>query len=86
VHHFALRAARVYEDLLGALYRLERPRRPFGVGRSFDDLLLDGHKLFGGDNCRGVFAALNLALIGTLKGGAMVMTPHGPGIFNFREV
>ena len=24
-HHFALRATGVYEDLLGALYRLERP-------------------------------------------------------------
>ena len=28
------------------------------------DLLPDGHKLLGGDDCRGVFAALDLALIG----------------------
>ena len=34
------------------------------------DLLLDGRKLFGGDNCHGVFAALDLTLIGTLEGGA----------------
>ena len=50
-HHFALRAARVYEDLLGALYRLERPSRPLGVECFFGDLLPDGRKLFGGDNC-----------------------------------
>ena len=53
-HHFALGAAGVYEDLLGALYRLERPSRPLGVGRFFDHLLPDGRKLFGGDNCYGV--------------------------------
>ena len=70
VHHFALRVARVYEDLLGELYRHKRPGRPFGVGRFFDDHLPDGHKLFGGDNCRGVFAALNLALVDALEGGA----------------
>ena len=49
-HHFALRATRVYEDLLGTLYRLKRPGRPLGVGCFFNDLLLDGRKLFGGDN------------------------------------
>ena len=70
VHHFALGAARVYEDLLGALYRLERPDRPLGVGCFFDDLLPDGRKLFGGDNCHGVFTALDLALVGALEGGA----------------
>ena len=69
-HHFALRAARVYEDLLGAVHRLKRPGRPLGVGCFFDDLLSNCCKLFGGDNCRGVFASLNLALIGTLEGGA----------------
>ena len=36
----------------------------------FDDLLPDGRKLFGGDNCRDVFAALDLALVGALEGGA----------------
>ena len=69
-HHFAFGAARVYEDLLGALYRLKRSGQPLGVGCFFDDLFPDGRKLFGGDNCRGVFASLNLALIGTLEGGA----------------
>ena len=46
-HHFALKAAVVYEDLLGALYTFERPSRPLGVGCSIDDFLPDGHKLFG---------------------------------------
>ena len=36
-HHFALGAAGGYEDLLGALYRLERSGRPLGVERFFDD-------------------------------------------------
>ena len=69
-HHFALGATRVYEDLLGALYRLKRPDRPLGVGCFFDDLLPDDRKLFLGDNCRGMFAALDLVLIGALEGGA----------------
>ena len=69
-HHFALRAIRVYEDLLGALHWLERPGRPLGVGCFFGDLLPDGHKLLGGDDCRGMFAALDLALVGALDGGA----------------
>ena len=69
-YHFALGAAGVYEDLLGALYWLKRPGRPLGVRRFFDDLIPDGRKLFGGDNCRGVFAALDLALVGALEGGA----------------
>ena len=60
----------VYEDLLGALYRLERPGRPLGVGCFFDDLLPDGHKLSRGDDCHSVFAALDRALVGTLEGGA----------------
>ena len=33
-HHFAFGAAGVYEDFLGALYRLERPSRPLGLGAS----------------------------------------------------
>ena len=69
-HHFALRDAGVYEYLLGALHRLERPGRPVGVGCLFDDLLPDGRKLFGGDDCHGVFTALDLALISALEGGA----------------
>ena len=69
-HHFALGAAGVYEDLLGTLYRLKRPSQPLGVRCFFDNLLPDGRKLFGGDNCRGVFAALDLALVGALEGGA----------------
>ena len=68
-HHFALRATVIYEDLLGTLYRLERPDRLLGVGCFFSDLLPDGRKLFGGDNCRGMFATLDLALIGALEEG-----------------
>ena len=69
-HHFALGAARVYKDLLGALYRLKRLSRLLGVRCFFDNLLPDGHELFGGDNWRGVLIALNLTLIGVLEGGA----------------
>ena len=69
-YHFALGAAGVYEDLLGTLYRLKRLGWPLGVGCFFGDLLPDGRELFGGDNCRGVFAALDLALVGALEGGA----------------
>ena len=69
-HRFALGATGVYENLLGALYRLERPSQSLGVRRFFDDLLPDYRKLFGGNNLRGVFIALNLALIGMLEGGA----------------
>ena len=68
--HFAVGAAGVYEDLLGALYRLKRPGRPLGVGCFFDDLLPDGCKLLGGDDCCDVFASLGLTLVGTLEGGA----------------
>ena len=64
--HLALGAIVVYEDLLGALYRLERSGRPLGFGRFFDNLLPDGHKLFGGDNRHGVFTTLDLALVGVL--------------------
>ena len=59
-HQFALGAAGVYEDLFGAFYRLERLDRPLRVGRFFDNLLPNGCKFFGGDNCRGMFTTLNL--------------------------
>ena len=70
VHHFALRVARVYEDLLGALHWLKRPSQPFGVRCFLSDLLPDDCKLLGGDDYRGVIIALNLAFIGALEGGA----------------
>ena len=70
VHHFALGAARVYEDLFGTFYGLKRPSRPLGIGCFFGDLLPDGYKLLGGDNRCGVFAALDLVLVGALEGGA----------------
>ena len=76
-HHFALGAAGVYEDILGALHGLERPGIPLVVRRFFDDLLPDGHKLFGCDTCHGVFAALDLALVGVLEGGADGDDPMG---------
>ena len=69
-YHFVLGATGVYEDLLGTLYRLKRPGRSLGVRCFFDDLFPDGRKLLGGDDCLGVFAALDLALIGALEGGA----------------
>ena len=68
-HHFALRVVGVYEDLLGVLHRLKRPGRPLGVRRFFSNLLLDGRMLPGGDDCRGVIAALDLAFVGALEGG-----------------
>ena len=55
-HYFALGAAGVYEDLFGAFYRLERHGQPLRRAR--------------GDNCCGVLATLDLALVGTLEGGA----------------
>ena len=69
-HHLAPRATRVYEDLPSALHRLERSSRQLGVGCFFNDLLPDGHKLLGGDDCRCTLIALNLALISALEGGA----------------
>ena len=68
-YRFTLRAAEIYEDLLGALYRLKIPSRPLGVRCFFDDLLPDGRELFGGDNRRCVFTTLDLALVGALEGG-----------------
>ena len=69
-HRFYLGAPEDYEDFFRALCRLERPSRLLGVGRFFGDLLLDDGELFGGDDCCGVTAALDLALIGALEGGA----------------
>ena len=60
----------MYEDLLGALRWLKRPSQPLGIERFFGDLLPDGRELFGGDDCRGVIVALDLALVGALEGGA----------------
>ena len=77
-HHFTLGVAGVYEDLLGALYRFKRLGRPLGVGCFFGDLLPDGCELFGGDNCHGMLAALDLTLIGALEGGADSDDPAGP--------
>ena len=39
---FTLRAAKIYEDLLGALCRFERPGRLLCIGHFFGDLLLEG--------------------------------------------
>ena len=69
-HRFALDAPRVYKDFLGALHWLKGPDRQLGVRCLFGDLLSEGHELCRGDDCCGVIAALNLALVGTLKGGA----------------
>ena len=70
MHHLALGAAGVYEDLLGALHWLKRSDRPLGVGCFFGDLLPNGRELSRGDDCRGVIATLDLALVGALEGGA----------------
>ena len=69
-HHLALGATGIYEDLLGAFHWLERLGRPLGVGRFFGDLFLDFDELSGGNDCHDVIAALDLALIGVLEGGA----------------
>ena len=46
------------------------PTNCLGLGDSFGDLLPDGRKLLRGDDCRDMFAALDLALVGALEGGA----------------
>ena len=84
MQHFVLKAIEAYEDLLGALHELERPGRLLGVRCSFNDLLPDGCELFRGNNRYGVFATLDLALVGKLEGGADGDAPRGPDIFNFR--
>ena len=76
-YHFSLGAARIYEDLLEALSRLERPGRFLGVGRLFGYLLLEGGEFPGGNDCYGVAATLDLALVGALEGGADGDDPMG---------
>ena len=61
-HHFAL-------SLLGLCGPPWCPLS-LGVRRFFDNLIPDGCKLFGGDNCCGVFTTLDLILVGVLEGGA----------------
>ena len=68
-YHLAIGAAKIYEDLFGALRWLKRSSQPLGVRSFFSDLLPDGHELSEGDDCHGVIAALDLALIGALEGG-----------------
>ena len=67
-NYFALGAPGVYEDLLGALHWLEGPGRPLGVGCFFGYLLPESRELYRDDDCCGVITALNLTLVGTLKG------------------
>ena len=76
-HRFTLGAPGVYEDFFRALCRLERPGRLLHVGRFFGDLLLDGGELSRGDDCCGMTATLDLALIGMLEGGADDDDPVG---------
>ena len=83
-YHFVLGAAGVFEDLLGTLHWLKRSGRPLGVGCFFGDLLPDGRKLLGGDDCRDVIAALDLTLVGALEGGADGDDLAWAGIFSFR--
>ena len=69
-HRYTLGGPRVYEDFLRAFRWLEGSGRPLGVGCFFEDLFPDVRELFGGNDCCGMIAALVLALIGTLEGGA----------------
>ena len=69
-HHLFLGALKVYEDLHRAFQWLEGPSRPLGVEHFLGDLFPDVRGLSRGDDCRGVIAALDLALIGALEGGA----------------
>ena len=76
-YRFFLGAAGVYEDLLGALCRFKRPGDLFGVGRFFGDLFPEDCELSRGDDWCGVAAALDLALISALEGGADGDDPAG---------
>jgi len=76
-YRFTLRVAGVYEDLLRALCRFERPGRFLSVGCFFGHLILEGDELLRDNNCRGVAAAFDLAFIGTLEGGADGDDPMG---------
>ena len=69
-HRFTLSGPKVYEDFFRALHGLERPSRLLGVGHFFGDLILDGGELSRGNDYCGMIAALDLALIGALEGGA----------------
>ena len=69
-YRFTLRVAGVYEDLLRAPCQFERPDQFLGVGCFFGHLILEGDELLGGNSCRGVAAAFDLAFVGTLEGGA----------------
>jgi hypothetical protein len=51
MHHLAVIAARVDEDLLGLLGWLKRSRSFLGVRRLFIDHLVDGWETHGGDDC-----------------------------------
>ena len=70
VHHFAFGAPRIYEDFSRALYRLERSSRLLSIGCLFGDFLLKGGEFLGGDDCGGVAATFDFALISALEGGA----------------
>ena len=83
-YRFALGAIGIYEDLLRALCRLERPGQLLSVGRFFGDLLPKGGELSEGDDCCDVTVALDLALIGALEGGSNGDDSAGPGIFSLR--
>ena len=60
--------------------------RPLRVKRFFGDLLPNGRELFRGNNYRGVIAALDLALVSPLEGGADSDDPMGGHIFSLRYV
>ena len=76
-YRFTLGAAGIYEDLLGALCRFERPGRFLRVRRSFGDLLLEGGEFPGGDDRGGMAAAFDFALISVTEGGADGDDPTG---------
>ena len=76
-YRFTIRVAGVYEDLLRALCRFERPSQFLCIGRFFGDLLLEGGEFPGGNDCCGMAAALDLTLVGPLEGGADGDDPVG---------
>ena len=76
-YRFTLRVAGVYEDLLRALCQFERPSRFLGVGCFFGHLILEGDELLGGNSCRGVATAFDLAFVGMWEGGADGDDPMG---------
>ena len=76
-YNFSLGIAGIYDDPLGALCRFERPGRFLHIGHFFGDLLLEGGEFPKGDDCCGMAAALDLALVGPLEGGADGGDPVG---------